>query len=359
MSKKIGRYVAIAAVSAFIFGMTVGCDANAEKNKTVKQIMAPAGKASAASSAGQNVTPPVKLDDGATAVEVAGLKLTNGEVAAQVEQKMAQIAGQIPPERLEQARGDIRKGVIDGFVNLTLLKKEIAAKKVTASEKEISAFIDEIKANMPPGQTIDGFMKQNNMDLAKFREEIGNNIKIKKLLTQEAGGSLKATDKEIADFYAKNKQMFLKPEAVHARHILVASDAKDDEKTKAQKLAKAEDLRKRLVAGEDFAQLAAKDSDCPSKEKGGDLGTFGRGQMVKPFEDAAFSQAPKAIGPIVKTDFGFHIIQVLEKKASETLKLDSEMKKKIAAFLERQKQEENFEKMMKRLKAGTNIVING
>ncbi|MBW6485912.1 MAG: peptidylprolyl isomerase [Syntrophobacterales bacterium] len=359
MAKKIGRYVTIAAVFAFIFGITVGCDANAEKDKTVKQIMAPAGNASAALPAGQNAAPAAKVDGGATAVEVDGLKLTNAEVAAQVEQKLAQIAGQIPPERLEQARGDIRKGIIDGFVNLTLLKKEIATNKVAASEKEITAFIEEVKANMPPGQTIEGFMQQNSMDMAKFREEVGNNIKIKKLIQQEAGGSLKATDKEINDFYATNKQMFLKPESVHARHILVASEAKDDEKTKAQKLAKAEGLRKKLVAGEDFAQLAAKDSDCPSKEKGGDLGTFGRGQMVKPFEDAAFSQAPKAIGPIVKTDFGFHIIQVLEHKASETLKLDGEMKKKIAAFMERQKQEENFEKMMKRLKTGTKIVING
>ncbi|MHB8828156.1 MAG: peptidylprolyl isomerase [Syntrophales bacterium] len=359
MNRKNWQYFIVAAVFAFISGITVGCDAKADKDKAVKQIMAPAGNVLAASPAGQGLTPPVKEDGGAAAVEVDGLKLTNAEVAAQLEQKIAQIGGQIPPERLEQARGDIRKGIIDGFVNLTLLKKEIAAKKVTASEKEISAFIEEIKANMPPGQTIDGFMQQNNLDMVKMREEIGNNIKIKKLIAQEAGGNLKTTDKEVADFYAKNKQQFLKPEAVHARHILVASDAKDDEKTKAQKLAKADEIRKKLVAGEDFAQAAVKNSDCPSKEKGGDLGTFGRGQMVKPFEDAAFSQAPKAIGPIVKTDFGFHIIQVLEHTAAETAKLDADMKKKIAGFLERQKQEENFGKMMKRLKDGANIVIHG
>lgn len=362
MVKKIGQKVIIAAAFAFIFGVAVGCDAKAEKGETVKQIMAPqqAGNVVAASPTGQNSAPPAKEDGGATAVEVEGLKLTNAEVAAQVEQKIAQIGAQIPPERLEQAKGDIRKGIIDGFVNLTLLKKEISAKKVAASEKEISAFIEKMKANMPPGQTIDEFMKQNNVDMVKLREEIGNNIKITKLLTQEAGGSLKATGKEVTDFYAKNKQMFLKPESVHARHILVASDKKDDEKTKAQKLAKAEEIRKKLLAGEDFAQAAAKNSDDPSnKDKGGDLGTFSRGQMVKPFDDAAFSQAPKAIGPVVKTDFGFHIIQVMAHNASETVKLDAGMKKKIAAFLERQKQEETFGKIMKRLKAGAKIVISG
>jgi peptidyl-prolyl cis-trans isomerase C len=359
--RKIGQFLIIATTFAFIFGVTVGCDAKTDKDKTAKQIMAPALAANGgpAAPAGQNSTPAAKEDGGATVVEVDGMKLTKAEVNAQVEKKIAQFAAQIPPERLEEAKADVRKGVIDAFVNLTLLKKEISAKKIEANEKEISDFLDQMKANMPPGQTIEEFMKRNNMDLAKLREEVGNNIRINKLITKEAGGSLKPADKEITDFYAKNQQMFQKPESVHARHILVVSDKKDDEKTKAEKLAKAEAIRKRLTAGEDFAQIAAKDSDCPSKDKGGDLGTFGRGQMVKPFEDAAFAQAPKAIGPVVTTDFGFHIIQVLEHNASQTVKLDDPLKKKITGFLERQKQEEVFGKIIKRLKAAANIVIHG
>ncbi len=361
MLKTKGRYVMVAAAFALITALTVGCDAKAGSGQPVKQIMAAnqSGNASATPMAGSSAAPTVPVDGNAAAVEVDGAKLTNAEVNAQVEQKIAQVGGQIPPERMEEAKGQIRKEVIDAFIHLTLLKKEIEAKKVDATDKEISAFIDQLKGNMPPGQTIDAFLKNNNMDMAKLREEIANNIKINKIITREAGGSLKATDKDIADFYAKNNKMFVKPESVHARHILIASDQKDDEKTRAGKLARAEDIRKKLVAGEDFAQVAAKNSDCPSKEKGGDLGTFGRGQMVKPFEDAAFAQAAKAIGPVVKTDFGFHIIQVLEHIASATVKLDGEMKKKIGSYLERQKQEEAFTKLIKRLKSDANILIHG
>lgn len=348
-----GRFFVTGMAFAFFFGITVGCDAGANKDKTVKQIMAPRQAGNGA------VNAAARLDGAATVVEVDGIKLTNADVGRQVEQKLAQAGGKIPPEQMEQAKADIRKGVIDAFVNLTLLKKEISATKVAVSEKEISDFVDQMKGNMPPGQTIEDFMKHNNMDMAKLREEIGDSIRINKLITKEAGGSLKPSDKEISEFYTKNKQMFLKPESVHARHILVASDSKDDEKTKAQKQARAEAIRKRVAAGEDFAKAAAQESDCPSKEKGGDLGTFNRGQMVKAFEDAAFSQAPKAVGPVVKTDFGFHIIQALEHNAAETVKLDAEMKKKISSYMERQKQEEAFGKMMKRLKSGANIVIHG
>ncbi len=89
---------------------------------------------------------------------------------------------------------------------------------------------------------------------------------------------------------------------VRASHILV----------KDEKLAK--ELKTRIEKGESFADVAEECSLCPSKEKGGDLGWFGKGQMVKPFEDAAFSLPVNALSAPVKTQFGYHLIQVTEKK---------------------------------------------
>jgi len=113
------------------------------------------------------------------------------------------------------------------------------------------------------------------------------------------------------------------------------------------------------VNGADFAALAAKSSDCPSKQNGGDLGFFSRGQMVKSFEDAAFSQQKDAIGPVVETQFGFHIIQVVERRSAQTMKLEGETKQQVTTFLETQKQKAAFESLIKRLKAGANIVVYG
>ncbi len=89
---------------------------------------------------------------------------------------------------------------------------------------------------------------------------------------------------------------------VHAAHILVKNEDK------------ARDLLSRMNAGENFADLAKKYSDCPSGKKGGDLGWFGRGQMVKEFEDACFSgQKGATVGP-VKTKFGYHLIQIVDQR---------------------------------------------
>jgi peptidyl-prolyl cis-trans isomerase C len=167
---------------------------------------------------------------------------------------------------------------------------------------------------------------------------------------------VKPTEKEVDDFYKKNPEQFKMPERVRARHILIALLPGDDDKAKAAKAAKAKDLRAQLAAGADFAELAKKHSDCPSKEAGGDLGEFGRGQMIKPFEDAAFSQKKDEIGPVVETTFGYHIIQVLGRQAAGMVPLDRELKEKISGHLTSLSQRKAVEKLAKDLRAKAKIV---
>lgn len=116
-------------------------------------------------------------------------------------------------------------------------------------------------------------------------------------------------------YYQEHKEEFTQPEQVHARHILVKTEGRTD--AEAQKIL--EGARARLAKGEDFAALARELSDEPAaKTSGGDLGFFGRGQMVGPFEEAAFGAQPNTLVGPVKTDFGWHLIQVLEKRPAGT-----------------------------------------
>jgi len=120
----------------------------------------------------------------------------------------------------------------------------------------------------------------------------------------------KVTPEEIAQYYADYPNEFKTQETVSARHILFTLPEKaTNEEAEAARL-KAVDVLKKLTAGEDFATLAKTYSDCPSKEKGGDLGSFTRDQMVKPFADAAFALSVGATSEPVRTQFGWHIIKV-------------------------------------------------
>ena len=121
--------------------------------------------------------------------------------------------------------------------------------------------------------------------------------------------SIQPSDAELHSAYERDKDRFRNPERVQARHILIKGGTAPEEDAKAK--AKAEEIVKQLKAGADFAELAKKDSQDPgSAFKGGELGWLVRGQTVKPFEDAAFSLKPKQISEPIKTQFGYHIIEV-------------------------------------------------
>jgi len=126
------------------------------------------------------------------------------------------------------------------------------------------------------------------------------------------------TDEEIKAEYEKNKEKYKVGESVRASHILIPVDEKMGDAEKAAQKAKAEAILVKAGAqGADFAALAKEFSSCPSKENGGDLGYFTRGEMVEEFEAAAFEgEAGKVLPKVVQTFYGYHIIKVVDKKGA-------------------------------------------
>ena len=150
------------------------------------------------------------------------------------------------------------------------------------------------------------------------------------------GGKPAISDAELSAYYNAHIEDYKVKEQVKARHILIAVPQGADAKTDAAAKAKAEGILKQLRAGGDFAALAKANSDDPSKENGGDLGTFGRGAMVPPFEQAAFALQPGQISDVVKTNFGYHIIQVQQHDQAHVKPL-AEVKNDIIPVLTQQK----------------------
>ncbi|MFQ5480378.1 MAG: SurA N-terminal domain-containing protein [Thermodesulfobacteriota bacterium] len=145
------------------------------------------------------------------------------------------------------------------------------------------------------------------------------------------------SEAEIGEYYEKNKESFTVPEEIHARHILIRPDIKkgtDRELARKAARDKAEGILKRIKGGEDFTKLAAEYSGDPgSAKKGGDLGWFPRGVMMKDFEQVAFALKKGEVSEIVDTPFGSHIIKLEGRKAASIKPLDSErasIKKKLA-----------------------------
>jgi peptidyl-prolyl cis-trans isomerase D len=163
--------------------------------------------------------------------------------------------------------------------------------------------------------------------------------KIKFIVIDRASllGKVKLTDEEVRADYDAHMAEYQHPEQRHARHILfkLPAGAGDADKRSVHDLAAS--VLARAQKGEDFATLArTMSADTASAAKGGDLGWFGKGQMVKPFDDAVFSTPPGQFAPVVETPYGFHVIQVLEERPAGAVPFD-EVKDGIRKRLELQR----------------------
>ena len=177
---------------------------------------------------------------------------------------------------------------------------------------------------------------RNYFDQHKDSYKTDPSIKVRYLYFKPEDYAARVTPSEddIRDYYEGNLDEFNIPKTVEARHILIKADqdAKAEQDESARK--KAEEIFKLAKEGQDFAELARKYSEGPTKAKGGYLGTFRREEMVKPFSDKAFSMNAGDISEPVRTDFGWHIIKVEKVNPAKTLSLgeaEADIRKKLKA----------------------------
>ena len=190
----------------------------------------------------------------------------------------------------------------------------------------------------PSDAELQAFFKQN---AARYKDAVPEARKITYFALKSSdlpAGAAPVSSQQVEQYYQQHQKDFQVPEEVKVRHILIKVAAGADSKTDAAAKAKAEGILKQIKAGGDFAALAKANSDDPgSKEQGGELGMIQRGVTVPAFEQAAFSLQPNQTSDLVKTQFGYHILQVEEKQTAHLKPLD-EVKGQILATLTRQQE---------------------
>ena len=233
--------------------------------------------------------------------------------------------------------------IMPQLVGTEIAKVYAQEHNITVSDKEVEQEIAKIKEQIgdqarSSGQDLsdqeayEQALKQNNITEDQLRENIRENLPVQKVQERVAGDA-EPSDKEIQNYYEKNKEaQFTTPEQRCVRHILFNKDQKE----------KAEEVKKELEDGGDFAKLAKENSQDPgSAANGGDLGCLGKGETVPEFEQAAFgAEQGEIVGPI-KTEFGYHILKVTDVKPEQTRSLQ-EVESQIRSQLATEKQSEEF-----------------
>lgn len=293
------------------------------------------------------------------AEEVAAL--VNGEpiVAAAVQGEIKGILGRFQeqgrkPSETEMA--SLRESVLDKMIKLELLSQESKKAGIAVNTADIDNELKGYKKGFADDKAFAKALGEAGITEAELRKQIGKNLTIQKFIDTKFKGKAQVTEQEAKDFYNNNQDKFKQPEMAHARHILITAKETEPKADKDRKRAKLVQIKKQLKDGGNFADLAKQFSDCPSKDRGGDLGFFPRGQMVKPFEQAVFKMMPGDVSDIVETEFGYHLIKLEEKKPAKTVTFD-EAKAKITAYLTQEKVTSNIEAFLAEAKGKSTIKI--
>lgn len=230
------------------------------------------------------------------------------------------------------------KQTLESMITETIIDMELEKANVTVTDAELQEEMNNVIESYGGLDYVLMQLEASGMTIEDLEKDVLSYLKTMKLLEPR----LVATEEEIAQFFESNKSYFEQPEQVQASHILV-----DDEET-------AIEVKQKLDEGADFTQLAAQYSKDSSATYGGQLGYFGRGEMVKEFEDAAFSMEVGEISDPVKTSFGYHIIKVTDKKEAKAANLE-DARAEIEEIIKNQKVSSEYSAWLNEKKTEYNV----
>lgn len=280
--------------------------------------------------------------------EVNGEAVKNSEVEAQ----LAQIK-KTYPDLFKGADGkareaDFRNRIIDNLINTILIKQAAVKQGVKVTDKELDGRYSELRRNFANEKAFKEALAKAGLDEAKLREQLRTQALTQGLIDKLAK-DIKISEAELKRYYDQNKEQFKDKAGVHAWHILFEEKDKD----------KAKEVLDQVKAGSDFKALARKHSKDPgSASKGGDLG-WPTTPYVPEFQKALDELEPGETYPdIVKTQFGYHIIKVVEKRA-ERQRPFKEVKDEIRGLMKQQRQAQAFNDHIEKLRKEAKIERKG
>lgn len=236
----------------------------------------------------------------------------------------------------------IREAALDSLIVEKLILQRAQEVMVTVREEDLDRSLEEMKEGRS-GEEVEKNLPE--LKDPRWRESQRKRLIIEALLDREVSAKVSVTNREAQEYYNKNRSAYVKTRSVRAVQIVL----RDREK--------AGKARKRLVAGEDFGQVARELSIGPEASRGGDLGFLPEGIMPESFDKMAFSLPPGRISPVFKTLYGYHIIKVLARDEGGEVSFP-QVKNRVIADLKRERHESLHRAWIEGLKAKAVVVIN-
>ncbi|HYO15233.1 MAG TPA: peptidylprolyl isomerase [Thermoanaerobaculia bacterium] len=287
----------------------------------------------------------------AVVAKVNGQEIKKEELLRSVQEAQMQLA---QSGRLPQGAppASFYRDVLNGMIARSLFLQEAKAQGIQADAKEIDQKVAELKSRFPNPEAFQQALASQGLTEQALRTQAQTQLTVEKYVQSRVFDKVSVTDQQAKTFYDQNQARMKEPERLRLRHILIRVDENAPEADKQKAREKADSLLARIKGGEDFAKLAQENSDDPgSKARGGELPPMGRGETVPPFEQAAFAlQKPNDLSGVVQSQFGYHIIQLLERIPESQVPFE-QAKGQIVQMLRQQQAQKQLEAQVQALKA--------
>ncbi len=237
--------------------------------------------------------------------------------------------------------------LLNGYIDRFLLWQAANAQGIEVSDSTTGWFVTEFVASMGGERTFYGFLGRYGITERDVTKTVHRDLVVRSFIEGPLSSAIVVTDEEVRAFYDDNPDRFVAKDSVRARHIILRSSPDDTEEDQKNKRERLEDLQRRVLAGENFAELAQANSEGPSAPRGGDLGYFSRADMVTEFSDVAFALQPGEVSGVVETSFGYHIIKVEDRRSARPVTFE-ELSPQIHLMLQQQKIGDELTSQMKR-----------
>lgn len=299
----------------------------------------------------------VSFSDSTVTATVNGQAIFNHEVVVAVRQFLQKV-GKDPDYFFTQVKDTaVYNQAVDWLISVRLLAQEADRSNIKVEAAEIDAAVNRFKRTFASEQKFEDFLAQNHLTPETFAANLADELKVQKLLDQKVTSQVgDISDDEALQYYNDHGEKFLQPERIRVHHILLkVTDPKDDKQVQIAQ-NKAQRILEKIKKGGNFETLARQNSEDPSAFKGGDLGFFAKGDMIKEFEDAAFNLKVGEVSNLVRTPLGFHIIRLDERQASDKVPFN-EVRLEIRNQLKQERSNRLFENYVSTLKAKAKIRI--
>jgi peptidyl-prolyl cis-trans isomerase C len=250
----------------------------------------------------------------------------------------------------------VLRQILDNLIDRELLLQEAKTLKMSVPPQELDAELQKIVQRFPSPEAFEKALTAQNFTLDSVKKDMEGQMLRQQLVKKEVLDKTTVSTNDPQSFYEKNKDKYAEQEQVRARHILIKVPQEASPTDDANLKKKAGDVLKRARKGGDFAALAKEFSEDGSRAEGGDLGFFAHGQMVAAFEEAAFALKPGQVSDLVRTQFGYHIIKVEERKPAKSLSYD-EAKEQVKEDMGREQTLSRYQEYMASLRSKSSIEV--